>query len=199
MLEGNKNLLKMPKRNTIGRSSCYSSSCCNWVCFLRSSWRDTVTWWVFQNAYHRAINWPHCRTDKHLCHADWWERAGNIHKWHGTVHWDTTLDRSILLPIISNVLADFIKVSSHSWYYGKKQILLKWVHFNNNDHMRAKDDPDYDPLFKVQPLWRTSRYNFLEQIREETHWGPNARNSWWIQSAHGWCWFITHVAVTLSQ
>ncbi len=37
--------------------------------------------------------------------------------------------------------------------------LLRYSHFNNNDNMKAKDDPDYDPLFKVRPL--------LDSLREQ--------------------------------
>ena len=36
---------------------------------------------------------------------------------------------------------------------------LRYAHFNNNDEMKAKHDPNYDPLFKVRPL--------LDSLREQ--------------------------------
>lgn len=50
------------------------------------------------------------------------------------------------------------------------QLLLRYVHFNDNAEMKARDHPDYDPLFKVSPL--------LKRLREAmSHIEPEERHS----------------------
>ncbi|XP_071479178.1 piggyBac transposable element-derived protein 4-like [Diadema antillarum] len=33
------------------------------------------------------------------------------------------------------------------------QLLLRFLHFNNNDEAKERDDPNYDPLFKLRPFY----------------------------------------------
>eukprot|EP00057_Strongylocentrotus_purpuratus_P008143 XP_011662617.1 PREDICTED: piggyBac transposable element-derived protein 4-like [Strongylocentrotus purpuratus] len=33
------------------------------------------------------------------------------------------------------------------------QLLLRFLHFNNNDHIKQRSDPNYDPLFKLRPYY----------------------------------------------
>ena len=50
------------------------------------------------------------------------------------------------------------------------QVLLRYVHFNDNAEMKPLDYPDYDPLFKMSPL--------LKRLRDAmSHLEPEERYS----------------------
>ncbi|CAK8678001.1 unnamed protein product [Clavelina lepadiformis] len=46
---------------------------------------------------------------------------------------------------------------------------LRYIHFNNNAEMKARDHPDYDPLFKVSPLLKRLRDAMSQLEPEERH------------------------------
>ena len=49
------------------------------------------------------------------------------------------------------------------------QVLLRYVHFNDNAEMRPRDYPDYDSLFKVSPLLKRLRDTMSPLQPEERH------------------------------
>ena len=45
--------------------------------------------------------------------------------------------------------------------------ILRYLHFNDNNEMPARDDPNYDPLFKIRPLLSSLRANMMKTQPEE--------------------------------
>ena len=51
----------------------------------------------------------------------------------------------------------------------KFESLLKYIHFNDNCNMKKKDDPEYDPLFKIRPLLDSLKAKMYQLEPEEHH------------------------------
>ena len=49
------------------------------------------------------------------------------------------------------------------------ETMLRYLHFNDNNEMPARDDPNYDPLFKIQPLLCSLRKNMMKTEPEERY------------------------------
>jgi hypothetical protein len=49
------------------------------------------------------------------------------------------------------------------------ETILRYLHFNDNNEMPAKDNPEYDPLFKIRPLLSSLRANMMKVEPEERH------------------------------
>ena len=47
--------------------------------------------------------------------------------------------------------------------------ILRYLHFNDNNEMSARDYPNYDPLFKIRPLLSSLRTNMMKTEPEERH------------------------------
>ena len=47
------------------------------------------------------------------------------------------------------------------------EIILHYLHFNDNSKLPGRNHPDYDPLFKIQPLLSSMRKNMLKVDSEE--------------------------------
>ena len=49
------------------------------------------------------------------------------------------------------------------------QVVLRYVHFNDNAEMKPRHHPDYEPLFKVSPLLKRLRDAISHLDPEERH------------------------------
>ena len=49
------------------------------------------------------------------------------------------------------------------------ELLLRYIHFNDNSQMKPRDDPEYDPIFKVSPLLNRIRAAMSVVEQEEMH------------------------------
>jgi hypothetical protein len=55
---------------------------------------------------------------------------------------------------------------SHDWFMA----ILTMLHLNDRENHVARGQPGYDPLFKIQPVLKTSPRNFKLYIHQTNFW-----------------------------